>query len=91
MKNIGLIFPKISEAVIERLLLVCALMLIGGVLGFGWYTLQPRQYQDEFSSLMKPLPTPTPAQTLKLNQNHQREGQVIEVDPNAIGKTNPFK
>lgn len=44
----------------------------------------------------KPVPKPKEAQPLtlpelKLNANHQRQGPVIVVDPNAGGSENPFE
>ncbi len=91
-KRIALVEP------INWVLLILSLMLLSGATAITWIGLQPATYetavtkevQDEVqASLAKQIDSPE-IPTLNLNKKNKRQGPEVTVDPNNIGKTNPF-
>lgn len=75
---------------------IAAILLLA--LSFSIYGLYKNMQTDEASSatynlVLEKQKSGLPQQptlTLKLNNAHQRQGAEIQVDPNNIGKSNPF-
>lgn len=70
--------------------LVILLLIIGGigsVLFIGWQALLNPPTPLEVAEMEKPADLPL----LKLNHTHQRAGDFITVNPDSLGKTNPFQ
>jgi len=69
------------------------LLVLAGAAGWAmpWYLAQNPPAlagaSDPLSNISTSVP---PLPSLKLNYTHARQGQVVEVDPNNIGKENPF-
>jgi hypothetical protein len=71
------------------------IVLIVACVGWLAYTLflvimQTRSLYSDNSTNLPNTPKFVPP-TLKLNNSHQRQGQPIVVDPNLIGKSDPFQ
>ena len=92
VKRIALVEP------INWVLLILSLLLLGGATAITWIGLQPATYetavtqevQDELqASAAKQLDSPE-IPVLTLNKKNKRQGPEVTVDPNNIGKVNPF-
>jgi len=82
---------RLSEEAVNRLIIGVALLSVAGSLFIGWQSLQATpivSIAQPASSLANSAIYSVPV--LKLNNPHQRQGAEIQVDPNNIGRTNPF-
>jgi hypothetical protein len=83
---------------INWLLLVLSLVLLGGSTTMSWLSLQPNTTQESVTAEVateiaaakaKQLDAPE-IPTLQLNKKNQRQGPEVVVNPDVIGKDNPF-
>ena len=72
---------------LNLVLIVISLGALGYMLYATFSALQPSE--DSVAAVATPTPTPKLPE-LQLNQNHNRQGPAIVVNPDDIGKTNPF-
>jgi len=77
---------------IGKSLSVAVLLLLVGGVGYGLYLgQQAMQVTDTTVVPLKVSNKKLPAlPTLQVNQNHQRQGPVVQGDTNDLGRQNPF-
>ncbi|CAN5162959.1 hypothetical protein BH11PAT4_BH11PAT4_4940 [soil metagenome] len=83
---------------INWVLLVLSLILLSGSTVMTWLSLQPGTTQAEVTTEVQSEITAAKARqfdapeipTLKLNKKNLRQGPEVVVNPDAIGKDNPF-
>ena len=81
---------SMAEVINWLLLLICLAVLVGSLV-MGWKAMEPSHYQSVLSTTDSGASKTAAIPELHLNKEHAREGATIEVDPNDIGKNNPFK
>ncbi len=79
---------KLSTHSLNWILLSVNFVVLFGALYMGWTALQPHKAVIAVDSTQE---IATPAPLLKLNTEHARQGAIVEINPETIGKENPFK
>ncbi len=99
MKQKSKLSFSISPAGTTRLLYVLSLLALGSCVGGAWYYLQTDVAKEHLrpeveQRLAKQKEGNITANTLpklSLNQDNKRQGPEVVVDPNTLGKPNPFQ
>lgn len=83
---------KLSENGLTWLVLGLNVVVLAGLLFWGWQALQVTPEKLTEARAEEPGATAKPAApVLQTNTTHRRQGEIIQVNPTEIGKANPFQ